>query len=170
MSELKPSTELDPKLSQWLEKHRVTPEDADAAPENLTSGQGAQAIVPPEARNWNWGAFGLGWIWGIANRVWISFLLFIAMPIQWYGHIMLMAGNKPASRTCTLLAYAFMIAFSFVLGYRGSEWAWRKRHFPGGLPQFRAVQHAWMRIAVIIIIATVLGGIVLMLTGPLLYR
>jgi|GEM_PF-2445523 len=32
---------------------------------------------PDELRKWSWGAFGLGWIWGIGNQVWISLLVFI---------------------------------------------------------------------------------------------
>jgi len=39
-----------------------------------TSGTGKLAILPPEIKGWNWGAFWLTWIWGIRNRTWIAFL------------------------------------------------------------------------------------------------
>ncbi len=36
-----------------------------------TSGQGSQAVVPKEVKEWNWGAFLLTWIWGVGNHVWL---------------------------------------------------------------------------------------------------
>ena len=35
---------------------------------NNSSGRGMFAELPAEVRGWNWGAFWLGWIWGIKNR------------------------------------------------------------------------------------------------------
>lgn len=79
------------------------------------SGLGAQSIIPPEIRGWNWGAAGLNWIWGIVHHVWISLLVFI--PI--FG----------------------LIGF-FVLGFNGNEWAWRKRKWQS-VEHFLAVQKKW---------------------------
>jgi hypothetical protein len=40
-----------------------------------TSGQRERAIVPPEIRGWNWGAFFLNWIWGVVNETYIALLM-----------------------------------------------------------------------------------------------
>ncbi|MGD6771249.1 hypothetical protein VQ049_13050, partial [Staphylococcus arlettae] len=63
-----------------------------------TSGQGAAALVPNDIRGWNWGAFLLNWIWGIGNNTLAALLMFV--PV-------------------------LNLIWAFVLGARGSEWAWR---------------------------------------------
>ena len=62
-----------------------------------TSGTGPLAQIPPEIRGWNWGAFFLHWAWGIGNSVWIALLALIPFV------------------SCVMV---------FVLGAKGSEWAW----------------------------------------------
>lgn len=81
-----------------------------------SSGSGAMAQVPPEVQGrWNWGAFLLGWIWGIGNNTWIAMLCFVPCV----GLVM-----------------------PFVLGAKGNEWAWRNRRF-GGVDDFKKVQTSW---------------------------
>src|SRR5690348_2738425 len=70
--------------------------------EDNTSGLGERAIVPPEIRGWNWGAFLLNWIWGAANGVYIAFLMFVPLV---------------------------NVVMIFVLGAKGNEWAWRKERW-----------------------------------------
>ena len=82
-----------------------------------TSGHGAAAIVPPEVQRWNWGAFLLNWIWGIGNGTYLALLVLV----PFVGFVMM-----------------------FVLGAKGSEWAWRNRRWES-LEQFRAVQRRWAR-------------------------
>jgi hypothetical protein len=51
------------------------------------SGMGDASPVPPEIQGWSWGGFGLGWIWGICNNVWLSLFQFVgplALPIGIY--------------------------------------------------------------------------------------
>lgn len=80
-----------------------------------TSGQGAAAAVPPEIDRWNWGAFLLTWIWGIGNNTFIALL--------------------------SLVPLANLI-MPFVLGAKGSAWAWRNKKWESA-GQFRAVQRKW---------------------------
>ena len=80
-----------------------------------TSGQGKAALVPPEVNRWNWGAFLLHWIWGIGNSTFIAFLVFI----PFFGFIWI-----------------------FVLGAKGSAWAWRNRKWDS-VEHFRRVQRTW---------------------------
>ena len=92
-------------------------------PEN-TSGQGESATVPEEVKGWSWGAFALTWIWGVCNGVLIALLCFI--PI-------------------------FGIAWAFVLGIKGNEWAWRNKKWDS-IEQFKSTQSSW-NIAGIIVFA-----------------
>ena len=82
-----------------------------------TSGQGGSAVVPAEIKGWNWGAFFLGWIWGIGNSVWISFLEFV----PYIGWIM-----------------------AFVLGAKGNEWAWRYKKWDS-VAHFKRTQSTWAK-------------------------
>jgi len=64
---------------------------------------------------WNWGAFFWTWIWGICNNVWIALLALT--PI----------GN---------------IIMPFVLGAKGSQWAWENKDWDGE-EHFIRIQHRW---------------------------
>lgn len=79
------------------------------------SGKGSQSVVPPEVKGWNWGAAGLTWFWGINAHVWVAFLTWIPL----IGPL-----------------------FAFVLGYKGSEWAWKSRRWPS-VDYFQTVQNTW---------------------------
>jgi hypothetical protein len=80
-----------------------------------TSGQGKLAAVPPEIDRWNWGAFLLNWIWGIGNNTYIALLVFV--PVV--NFVML-----------------------FVLGTKGSIWAWRNARW-NSVEHFKSAQRKW---------------------------
>jgi hypothetical protein len=80
-----------------------------------TSGQGKSAVVPPGIDRWNWGAFLLNWIWGIGNNTYIAFLMFVPFV---------------------------NIVMAFVLGAKGSEWAWRNMRWES-VEHFKRVQRLW---------------------------
>jgi hypothetical protein len=82
-------------ISSVVSERDVLPFDQSAS---NTSGMGKQAVIPPEIKGWNWGAFFLSWIWGIRNRTYIALL-------------------------CLIPFVAFVMVF--VLGAKGSEWSWR---------------------------------------------
>lgn len=79
------------------------------------SGNGDKSSIPPEINKWNWGAAGLGWIWGAYHRVWISFLVFV--PIMNY-------------------------VWWIVMGLKGNEWAWKKNRWVS-VEDFLAKQKKW---------------------------
>jgi len=93
-----------------------------------TSGQGKQALVPPEVDRWNWGAFILNWIWGLAH-------------------------NTPLA----LLAFVPCVNFvmPFVLGLRGSAWAWQNKRWES-VEQFRKAQRQWALAGFAIVGASIL--------------
>ncbi len=80
-----------------------------------TSGSGAAAAVPVEIDRWNWGAFLLSWIWGIGNNTYIAFLAFVPLV---------------------------GLAVPFVLGAKGSAWAWRNKRWES-VEAFRSAQRKW---------------------------
>lgn len=82
-----------------------------------TSGGGSAAVVPAEVDRWNWGAFLLSWIWGIGNNTFIAFLAFVPFV---------------------------NIVMPFVLGAKGSAWAWRNKRWDS-IEDFRATQRRWAR-------------------------
>jgi hypothetical protein len=85
------------------------------------------APVPPEIDRWNWGAFLLSWIWGIGNNTFIAFLTFV----PFVGIVM-----------------------PFVLGAKGSAWAWRNKRWES-VEDFKATQRKWAIAGLITIAALV---------------
>lgn len=92
------------------------------------------AEIPPELDRWNWGAFLLNWIWGIGNSVFIALLMFVPLV---------------------------NIVMFFVLGARGSRWAWRNRAWRDA-EHFRSVQRKWAIAGIVVWIGMfgLLGGII----------
>src|ERR1700738_1390217 len=84
--------------------------------------------LPPGVAGWNWGAFFLNWIWGLGNNTFVALLALI-----------------PVLNIITL----------FVLGAKGSEWAWRNKHWES-VEHFKRVQRNWA-IAGVIAWLAVLG-------------
>ncbi len=81
--------------------------------------------VPGEIDRWNWGAFFLNWIWGIGNGTPIALLTLI----PGFGLIML-----------------------FVLGVKGSSWAWRNKRWDS-VAHFKRVQRRWAIAGLIVWVA-----------------
>jgi hypothetical protein len=115
------------------------------SPAKNTSGQGFSATVPPEIEGWNWGAFFLTWIWGIGNRVWLSFLALIPVPLVTLGMMV-------------------------ILGIKGNEWAWQCKKWDS-IEQFRHRQRIWMYWGIAALVAPFIFilGCVLIIVGLLGY-
>jgi Cytochrome oxidase complex assembly protein 1 len=90
--------------------------------------------IPPEIDRWNWGAFLLNWIWGVGNNTFIALLTLI--PVV--GIVML-----------------------FVLGAKGSRWAWRNGRWES-VAHFKRVQRLWAIWGAIIWIGVIalFGGLI----------
>lgn len=77
---------------------------------------GGSSITPPDGvKGWSWGAFLLNWIWAVSNKTWIGLLCLI----PYIGFI-----------------------FSFYLGFKGRELAWRNKRWDS-LEHFNRVQRKW---------------------------
>lgn len=92
-----------------------------------SSGRGKESVVPPEIRRWNWGAFLLHWIWGIGNNTYIALLMFVPLV---------------------------NLVMPFVLGAKGSEWAWRNRAWRD-VEHFKKTQRKWACAGLILIFVLV---------------
>lgn len=94
--------------------------------------------IPPEANRWNWGAFLLTWVWGVGNGVFIALLVFI----PFFG----------------------ILIMPFVLGAKGSAWAWKTRRWDS-IEHFRRVQRLWaiwgaiIWVGLIVLSGAVFGGV-----------
>jgi hypothetical protein len=67
------------------------------------------------AKKWNWGAFFMNWIWGLGNGTYIALLGLI--PV-------------------------INVVMAFVLGAKGSEWAWKNKKWES-TDQFNRIQGLW---------------------------
>jgi cation transporter-like permease len=107
-----------------------------------------QSVVPAEIDRWNWGAFLLNWIWGIGNNTFIALLTFIPF---------------------------FGLAMPFVLGARGSAWAWRNGRWDS-IEHFKRVQRKWaiwgtvLWLVAIAMIGGTIGGVFFALRNSEAYQ
>lgn len=93
------------------------------------SGSGPSSSIPPEIRQWNWGAAGLTWVWGSSHRIWWSLLAFIP---------------------------GFSIFIMILLGLRGNEYAWRAKKYQN-TEDFLEGEEAWKPWGILFFILHVLG-------------
>jgi len=104
--------------------------------------------LPPELDRWNWGAFLLNWIWGIGNGTFIALLALI----PFVGFVMM-----------------------FVLGAKGSRWAWRNGRWDS-IEHFKRVQRAWaiwgviIWIGFVVLFAGIFGGVSFLLKNSAAYQ
>lgn len=84
-----------------------------------------------EIKKWNWGAFWLPWIWGIANKSYLALFAFIPY---------------------------FNIIWQFVCGYKGNEWAWKNKNWES-IETFHKLQKKWAIVSSIIIGLIIIFGV-----------
>jgi hypothetical protein len=94
--------------------------------------------LPKDAKGWSWGAFVLTFIWGIANRTWISLLVLI----PFIGFIM-----------------------TIILGVKGREWAWKNKDWDS-IEHFKNTQAKWDKWGLILFLLAIVLGIVAGVLGP----
>ena len=104
--------------------------------------------LPPELSGWNWGAFFLNWVWGIAHNTWIALLMFVP---------------------------GVNIVMPFVLGAKGNEWAWRNNDWRD-VEHFKRSQRIWARVGVgaffgiPLFFALIFGGVMMAFHNSDAYR
>ncbi len=112
------------------------------------AGQPKDTPIPPNLDRWNWGAFLLNWIWGIGNSTYIALLMFV--PVV-------------------------NIVMIFVLGAKGSKWAWKNRFWVDEA-HFVKSQRNWARagvaawIAIPFLAGSLIFGIISLMKGSDAYK
>lgn len=94
------------------------------------SGEGPNVDVPMAIKDkFNWGAFFLTWIWGCANKSYITFLSFATFIIA-------------AIPFANLLYLPAQLGIRIWFGIKGNEWAWQNKKFESA-EAFHSSQRAW---------------------------
>jgi hypothetical protein len=134
----------------------VTGSTIPLRPEQWTNTSGTNTDVPPKiaSMKWNWGAFGLGWIWLCGmNRVLAGILLLIGFML--FGVILgavVSAINhhviNSATWAVTGFTYAIGLVIQIYLGKNGNSIAWRYRKFDS-VQHFIDVQTKWSMAGII---------------------
>ena len=96
----------------------------DTFSEENNSGQGKGTPVPDiVAKKFNWGAFGLTFIWGLFNKTYITLLV---IPTLFLGALGLLI--------------QFILGIWF--GIKGNTWAWQNKKW-NSIEHFQSVQKKW---------------------------
>ena len=117
-----------------------------------TSLQDTPAVIQKEIMRWNWGAFFLGWIWAIGNKLWIW------LPIG-------MAANAisliPSPNNKTLwISMICQGVISVVLGVKGSEWAWKSKEWDS-IEHFKRAQEKWRKWGIAFTVVGFIFGVII---------
>ena len=112
----------------------------DDSAENTSGGDYGTPLEVAEL-HWNWGAFFLGWLWCFANgQAGLGVLLIALNCLLTYFNVALLTAGYPLPSE--LLALVVLGTHAY-LGINGHRFAWERRRFVGGVPQFLSVQRAW---------------------------
>ena len=133
-------------------------------PNQAENTENAAAELPEGVRGWNWGAFLLGFIWALGNRVWSVAALWIGLLIT--NYLVLLKVQDSLVNTVDIVFTVIFGVISIVLGVKGNEWAWHDRKWDS-VERFRKTQRNWTKWGVIIAIGSLVIGLVLGMTGVL---
>jgi hypothetical protein len=121
-----------------------------------SSAQDSPALIQKEILRWNWGAFLLGWIWALGNKLWIW------LPIGLAANAISLI---PSQNNKTFwISQICQILISVVLGIKGSEWAWKSKKWKS-IEHFRKTQKTWLTWGIVFSVALFIIGIVLGVSG-----
>lgn len=105
------------------------------------SGQGPNTpVISLVSNRFNWGAFGLSWIWGLFNK---TFITLICIP-------------------CIFIPFGGLITLglSIWFGIQGNKWAWQNKKWKS-IEQFHNHQRKWAIASVVVFLLTFLITIAL---------
>lgn len=96
---------------------------------NLANNSGAgkdSPVLDIVAKRFNWGAFFLSWIWGLANRSYITLVIFPAAILS----------------IIPFLGIFVQLGLCVWFGINGNKWAWQNKKW-NSIEEFNAVQKKW---------------------------
>ena len=115
------------------------PVESTAVPTGVASAAtvvGPNGPMPAELKGFNWGAFLLGWIWGVGHSVWIALVLLAVNFIPIIGTLFYFAG-------------------AIYLGVKGNELAWKNGHY-ASVEDFRKRERVWAIVGAVIFVLGIL--------------
>ncbi|MGC9598802.1 MAG: DUF2628 domain-containing protein [Minisyncoccia bacterium] len=121
--------------------------------QDLTIQTPPPAVEPPEINRWNWGAFFLTALWGIAHRVW--FPLLAVLPV-----VGIQLAYRMASGTTEIMLVVLFVVLELIIalvsGHYGNHWAWQKKHWLD-VATFQSTQKKWAKGGLICFIIGLIG-------------
>jgi hypothetical protein len=152
--------QVTPQPGTWPPPPSGTGASPSGMPQTVND-SGQKEGVPPEiaAFKWNWGAFGMTWLWCLNHGM-----------IAWGIGILLLGIVLRAIPGIGAVSWIVSVAVSIYFGIMGHKLGWRNRHFAGGVPQFIDVERAWMRWAVGVLTFFFLVGILGAILFPVFAR
>ncbi len=109
------------------------------------SGEGKCSAVPEAiAKEFNWGAFLLNWIWGLGNKTYITLLIFVASLFS----------------IIPFIGFVIPLGCSIWFGIKGNEWAWQNKKWDS-VEHFTSVQKTWAIAGLVLMILGFVVGIIL---------
>lgn len=117
-----------------LTEEEVEPQEKSINKPNESCTNNEQDI-PNEIKIWNWGAFWANWLWGIPNKSYQTFWVFV----PFFGFI-----------------------WMIVCGLKGNEWAWKNKKW-SSIEEFEKSQYKWALVTNIIATITILISVILCL-------
>ena len=109
-------------------------------------------VVQKEIMRWNWGAFLLGWIWAVGNRLWIW------LPVGLAANAIALIPS-PNNKTL-LISWICQAVISVVLGIKGSEWAWKKKKWDS-IEHFKRTQEKWRIWGIVFSVVGFIVGVII---------
>lgn len=137
------SVSVNEKKSETPEHGKTSPIRVDTVQQSHNSPSSSntsqlQQENPPIIEVWNWGAFGLSWIWGIFNGLYWPLIVIVLNFIPYIGVII-------------------SICVCVLLGKNGNLYAWRKAKQEGySVEQFTNIQSKWNTVGLILLFVFVL--------------
>ena len=126
---------------------------------NLTNNSGAgkdSPVLDIVADRFNWGAFFFSWIWGLFNKTYIPFILFIIPLLVFIPIINIFTG---------IIQLGLCIWF----GINGNKWAWQNKRW-NSIEHFHAVQKKWAIASILYLVVCFVLGLIIGLTVPTLTK
>lgn len=111
-------------------------------------------LETPKLTRWNWGGFFLTWIWGISNRTYLGFSVFLAFIISatlkaiFINYLPILA-NDAVFLILNILTFAFVIAIHVLHGLKGTRWSWQRIHW-ASVTHFKRAQLTWGIIGLVV--------------------
>ena len=105
--------------------------------------------IVKEMKKFNWGAFGLGWIWGIFNKIYIKRLTFPCMIVFFLLFFKIYKYILKIPVAGVPLFIVILLGPLIYFGINGNKWASEKREWKN-IEEFKKVQKMWAIITLII--------------------